>query len=847
MGHATRTPAKTKAHVEGLEAADVRTAEVRGRAARRGLMRELEAATGALHAAAARAFGRGALDREAVREIRALLKSGARARVGADDALRIVAAQFRARAAELSAAAEQVAAANDRRTSGGGGGGPVQVIEHEVGHEAGYESAGSEAGGAPPHAESGAPAPRVRPAARRRGRRRAAGPILDVVGAAPAPRARLLSEADDAELAMRAMRAPLVRLMRHGASAAQALARLGLSVTPTSRRWAQRVYRAYATTGVVHDRRADRTNPAPVMTGPMRHRVLKHWLSRPRISAKTVRRLVELELQQECAHAQSVGIRFHAPALPDKSTVAKFLRRLPEPVRLMRGKGIAAWDKQGAPKAVYEPALHGNHYWQIDHSQLDIMLRLLVGTTWVVVRPWITVVLDVYSRAIAAVVLSIRAPDAFTTAHALRKAMLPKDDPRWPIQGKPVFLTPDHGRDFESHAVGLTTRALGITLDFCPPHYPDMKAEVERVIRTIKESLCSRFPGDTLSDGSSAASVDRRVMTLLTVRQFRRELECWVVEEYNSVPHSETRRAPSDLWRESTPVLEMPNRHDLDVYLLKADTTRRVKSRGILFTPPGAPLGRYWAPELAVQWRREVRLRYNPDDLESVLVYDVVTGRLICEAWRVGEPDSRYTHQHIVEARRELRGKLRHLDRLGRRTLVERMADYYAEADEEARAASERTGGAWEEARAVIDELVTRGERRRERSSSTRAPGDRVGHGAEGHQRHPTATARRASAAVAAPAAATPSTGVASPAAVGIIASASARVTPERRTSPPVQDTADTPPVATVVAVESVRPGPASAGRPATAPRRPTRESSPAAPDAPTALDALLRQLRSSA
>ena len=71
------------------------------------------------------------------------------------------------------------------------------------------------------------------------------------------------------------------------------------------------------------------------------------------------------------------------------------------------------------------------------HTLLDIML-VRDGTK--VAKPWLAVVLDDYSRAVAGYFLSFEAPSAAQTALVLRQAIWQKQDPGWHVCGIPEFV-----------------------------------------------------------------------------------------------------------------------------------------------------------------------------------------------------------------------------------------------------------------------------------------------------------------------------------------------------------------------------------------------------------------------
>jgi putative transposase len=88
-----------------------------------------------------------------------------------------------------------------------------------------------------------------------------------------------------------------------------------------------------------------------------------------------------------------------------------------------------------------------NAVWQADRTQLDLWVIAPNGRP---VRPWLTVVKDDYSRAIAAYAVNLGAPSALNTALALRQSIWRKPDPAWHICGIPAVFYTDHGSDFTS-------------------------------------------------------------------------------------------------------------------------------------------------------------------------------------------------------------------------------------------------------------------------------------------------------------------------------------------------------------------------------------------------------------
>lgn len=92
---------------------------------------------------------------------------------------------------------------------------------------------------------------------------------------------------------------------------------------------------------------------------------------------------------------------------------------------------------------------------------LDIHLLDEKGT---INRPWLTIILDEYSRAVAGYYLSFTPPCAINTALTLHQAVWSKKDPLWPIYGIPEKFYTDHGSDFTSKFMEQVTIDLRINL-----------------------------------------------------------------------------------------------------------------------------------------------------------------------------------------------------------------------------------------------------------------------------------------------------------------------------------------------------------------------------------------------
>jgi Mu transposase, C-terminal len=221
-----------------------------------------------------------------------------------------------------------------------------------------------------------------------------------------------------------------------------------------------------------------------------------------------------------------------------------------------------------------------------------------------------------------------------------------------------------------SNAVLVALGYLGVSRGPDPPRYPNRKGKIERWFLTLDRGCLRMLPGHMEAIGRTRGAAEKRVAELLELSDLRKEIIKYIVESYHQRTHSETQRKPAEIWEE-TVILRLPESEDaLDSLLLKADQTRKVKNDGITFTINSSK-GDYWAPPLIDHHGQDVQIRFNPDDNRSLLVYSADTGKFICEAALMGQPDSPYKVEEVQRAGKQFRAGL-----------LARMSDYVKKAEE---------------------------------------------------------------------------------------------------------------------------------------------------------------------
>jgi putative transposase len=176
-----------------------------------------------------------------------------------------------------------------------------------------------------------------------------------------------------------------------------------------------------------------------------------------------------------------------------------------------------------------------NQVWQVDHTRADVLVVDQSGA--LLGRPWLSIVVDTYSRCVMGLHLGFDAPSGWVVCLALRHAILPKQyssayelRESWGTYGLPQYLYTDKGKDFRSQHLQQVATELGIVP--CLRRKPSDGGIVERPFGTFNRQFFSTLPGyvnSNVSDRSPAAESE----ACLSLVQLEQLLVRYVVDHYN--------------------------------------------------------------------------------------------------------------------------------------------------------------------------------------------------------------------------------------------------------------------------------------------------------------------------
>src|SRR5262252_7455864 len=395
----------------------------------------------------------------------------------------------------------------------------------------------------------------------------------------------------------------------------------------TAERWLAR-YRQRGLAGLARPVRRDaavRRLPADLVT-----LIEGMGLKKPRASAAAMHRRV-----RDVATA-------HGWPLPSYSTVYAILAALDPAMVTLAHEGAAAF--RDRYELIYRHRAEApNAIWQADHTLLDLLILDEAGQP---ARPWLTTVVDDYSRAIAGTMVFLGAPSTLQTSLALRQAIWHKADPFWPVCGIPDVLYVDHGSHFTSHHLEQVAASLRFRLVYSAVARPQGRGKIERLFGTLNAELLPELPGHLIH--GKPATTPR-----LSLAELDRAITTYITGTYHVRVHSETHATPLDTWRGTGFLPRLPDSlDDLDLLLVMHAKARVVRRDGIRFQGL-----RYSHATLAASVGDAVTMRYDPRDLSEIRIFH--HEQFLCRAVSEAHAGEVVTLQDIQAARRAHRRALR--------------------------------------------------------------------------------------------------------------------------------------------------------------------------------------------
>lgn len=282
---------------------------------------------------------------------------------------------------------------------------------------------------------------------------------------------------------------------------------------------------------------------------------------------------------------------------------------------------------------------------EIDHTTLDLMLvdeedRLPIG------RPTLTYAVDKYTGYPLGFHVGYDPPSYYAVMMCLHHMIRPKNyvkekfpevENEWRSYGIPDTIVVDGGKDFQGKSLENACVQLGINIQDCPIRSPWFKGSIERHFRTLNDELVHTVPGTSFSNILDKGDYDPMKHACISMDEFLKAFHIWLIDFYAQKKNKGVNGIPAELWKEGikdAPIAYPPNRDEL-IVLLAAIEHRTIQKygielQGIIYNSKELMPLRKLANEYKENSKREARkvlIKYNPNDLSRIYVYDDLTDR----------------------------------------------------------------------------------------------------------------------------------------------------------------------------------------------------------------------------
>lgn len=263
---------------------------------------------------------------------------------------------------------------------------------------------------------------------------------------------------------------------------------------------------------------------------------------------KTARKVVD-EVRRKCLSAKLDA--------PHSSTIRRHLAEVPLKRVISKRSGKEGEYRQFVPLRGEFPNADGPYaVIQIDHTKVDLILvddihRKPIG------RPWITLAIDVFSRMVAGMTISLDPPGSMATGLCMAHAILSKEDwlsrlgikNPWPCRGLMRTIHMDNAREFRGRMLEGACQKYGIDIEFRPVKQPHFGGHIERLIGTFMKEIHD-LPGTTFSNPKEKGQYDPEAKAAMTLGEFEQWLATFITGVYHVRTHSALGISPLEKYRQ---------------------------------------------------------------------------------------------------------------------------------------------------------------------------------------------------------------------------------------------------------------------------------------------------------
>ncbi|OQR36614.1 hypothetical protein BWR59_02755 [Pseudomonas sp. Bc-h] len=330
---------------------------------------------------------------------------------------------------------------------------------------------------------------------------------------------------------------------------------------------------------------------------------------------------VILEVRERCSEL--------AIPVPSDSTISNRIKSHDPKILVQQTEGAEAasqlYDVRGGKILLSAPL----QLVQIDHALVDCII-VDSDKRLPLCRPWATLAIDVFTRSMVGMHLSLAYPSSMSVALCISNGLLPKDwwlnrygleMIEYPFYGVPKRIHVDNAKEFRSQNLQNSCRLYNTSLTYRPRGKPYNGAHIERLIGTFMRKV-HMLPGATMSSVEDRKNYDSEKHAALTFPEFRE----WFIREaeiYHKKEHSELGCSPLFKWEKHytdshgvvshPPIVEDRLRLLIDFMPFKR---RVIGRRGIRLNN----LDYYSAALKRLNIRTRCKVRFDPESMSKIWI-----------------------------------------------------------------------------------------------------------------------------------------------------------------------------------------------------------------------------------
>lgn len=286
--------------------------------------------------------------------------------------------------------------------------------------------------------------------------------------------------------------------------------------------------------------------------------------------------------------------------------------------------------------------------YQIDATIADVYLVSRFNRNWIIGRPVLYIVMDVYSRMITGMYVGLEGPSWAGAMMALANCGMDKvkfckqygieiNDEQWNTKYLPQSILADRG-ELEGVNIETLIDAFGIDVKNTPAYRADWKGIVERHFATIHGKIKPFVPGFIEKDFRERGSEDYRLNATLDIEEFTKII-IYCILEHNNTHYLDTyvrdpemikdnvKCIPKEIWswgiKNKTGLLRSFDddliRLNLMPIGIASVTSKGIKFKNIFYTCKTA-IEDMWFEKARMNGRWKLEVSYDPRNMDYIYI-----------------------------------------------------------------------------------------------------------------------------------------------------------------------------------------------------------------------------------